>query len=270
MPSPVLISQLAPLVINAPTPRCGTTLVQRLLCSSSNALIFGELCAHDLEMMLNLYSIRAQGYQFHRQHHDASRAQTLNGAIDAWIPDLMPDIDGYVEAFGQAAFAGIAYCREYARAQGRPVWGFKYPGLAPSFLRLLQTVMPQARFVGIRRELSACLKSAKAQRLVNGLEEARAFCQKWAEGDAFLVQAAVAPGWLVMEYAAIEHSPDEFLAQLAQFTRAEGINPSILKAKVNTWQGASGAYIPPAQLTAQEMEFVQAAQSAASKNTQHG
>jgi hypothetical protein len=176
----------------------------------------------------------------------------------------MPDIDGYVQAFGRAAFAGMAYCRDYALARGRKVWGFKYPGLAPAFLRMLHLVMPQARFVGIRRDLAACLRSAKAQRLVNTPQESQAFCQKWAEGDAFLAQAAAAPGWLVMEYAAIESSPDDFLARLAQFTQAEAMNPSILQTKVNTWQGAGSAYTTPVLLTPQEEEFVLAARYATS------
>lgn len=264
MPNAFIVTELDPIVITAPTPRCGTTLVQRLLCSSSNTLIFGELCAHDLEMMLNLYFVRAQNYQFHRQRHETSRENVFNGATDAWIPDLMPDIDGYVQAFGQAAFAGMAYCRDYARAHGREIWGFKYPGLTPSFLRVLKMIMPRAKCVGIRRDLAACLKSAKAQKLVNSPEESRAFCQKWMEGDAFLVQAASSSGWLVMEYAAIENAPDDFLARLAQFTHAEAINPSILKAKVNTWLGEASAYTAPAALTPQEEEFVLAAQFAPS------
>ena len=53
-----LISDLDPLVITSPVIRSGTTLLQRLLCSSPSALIYGELCAQDLEFFLNLYTFK--------------------------------------------------------------------------------------------------------------------------------------------------------------------------------------------------------------------
>jgi hypothetical protein len=61
-PSNFLSLDLDPLIIGSPTPRCGTTLLQRLLCSSQHALIYGEKCAQDLELFLNIYTFKVQEY----------------------------------------------------------------------------------------------------------------------------------------------------------------------------------------------------------------
>jgi hypothetical protein len=43
------LSELEPLFVTAPVTRCGTTLLQRLICSAPNALLFGESVAADME-----------------------------------------------------------------------------------------------------------------------------------------------------------------------------------------------------------------------------
>ncbi len=175
-------TELDPLIITAPTIRSGTTLLQRLLCSSHAVLIYGELVAQDLEFLLNLYTFKAQAYTFKRRALAQGLEQVLAGEVNAWIPDLMPDVDEYVAAFGQAAFAGIRYCRDYAQQRGRPAWGFKSPAWKPALVRLVRTLMPRARFIVTTRDLAACVRSAKAQLQLGSLPDVQEFCRTWREG----------------------------------------------------------------------------------------
>ncbi len=271
-PTAAFVTDLDPLIITAPTIRSGTTLVQRILCSSSRSLIFGELIAHDLEFFLNLYTAQVQSYTYKRHIYDRDRAQVVSGNTDAWIPDLMPDLDGYVTAFGHAAFAGIAYCRDYARGLGRPVWGFKYPSWKPAFIRLLHTVIPHARFIAILRELEPCVRSAKSQSALDSLPQVTEFCQAWVEGMKFWRNIGDDPTLLVLNYEELVAQPELTLQRLAEFTGLTDIKSEVLQHKINTWTGnlshfeAPGGYLPPAELTESEQKIVDEANAVFRKN----
>src|SRR5260370_35678049 len=101
-PFTAIVSDLDPLVITAPTIRSGTTLLQRLLCSSSRALIYGELCAQDLEFFLNFYTFKSQ--QYNRRHEEVSTTlrNVLARDVNDWIPTLMPEISGYLRTIRRA------------------------------------------------------------------------------------------------------------------------------------------------------------------------
>jgi hypothetical protein len=245
---------LDPLVITSPTPRCGTTLVQRLLCSSSRALIYGEKSAQDFELFLNIYAFKSQEYQYWRENHRQELQKVLRGEVNDWILELSPDVDGYLAALQDSLFGGIAYCRDYAVGLGRPVWGFKYPGWAPVTLRLLRACVPGAHFLFILRDLTDCLKSARAQHLVTGEQDTREFCRKWLEGVQYARSMQAEPGTLVLSYEELTARPAEALAQLASFTGLQDIDPSVLDHKINVWMGQGFAlqnrdgYVPPAEL----------------------
>jgi hypothetical protein len=257
-----LISELDPIIITAPVIRSGTTLLQRLLCSSSRTLIYGELVAQDLEFFVNLYTFKAQEYTYRRHLLARNLQQVLEGDVNDWIPDLMPDVDAYLNAFGQSAFSGIAYCRDYAQHLGRPIWGFKHPGWKPAFIQLLRALMPQARFISVTRDLGACVRSAKAQSVLNSLGEVQEFCRAWAEGADYWRSVADDPAVLLLSYEELTAHPTETLARLAEFTGANDIKPAVLQRKINTWTGdkalvdAENGYLPPVELTAAEQQIV--------------
>ncbi len=179
------IAALDPVAITAPVIRSGTTLLQRLLCSSRRALIFGELCAQDLDFFLNLYSFKQQQYRGRQADYAQGLQRVLAGDVGDWIADLMPDVDEYLAALAQSAFAGIAHCREYALRAGRPVWGFKHPAWQPPMIRMLRSTLPRTRWIVIHRDIVDCLKSAKAQGEASSRQEVAQFCQAWVDNLTF-------------------------------------------------------------------------------------
>jgi hypothetical protein len=262
MRADVLVTDLDPLIVTAPVIRSGTTLLQRLLCSSRRALIFGEKCADDLDLFLNLYAFKVREYGYHKQRYAQGLQRVLAGDVNDWIPDLMPDVEGYLAALGRSAFAGVTYCRSYALRAGRPVWGFKYPGWKPPTVRLLRTVMPQARFIFLYRDIIDCLRSAKAQDAVSSLPEVRDFCQTWAEGLRDALDLAGDPALLVLRYEELLADPAAALARIGCFSGLADMDPAVLEHKINTWRGEDylaqqrDGYTPPSELTAGELQIV--------------
>jgi hypothetical protein len=261
-PSNLPSTDLDPLIITSPTPRCGTTLLQRLLCSSPSALIFGEKCAIDLELLLNIYIFKVQEYNYGRAGYGQELQKVLRGEVNDWILELMPDIDGYLAVLQKSALAGIAYCRDYALQAGRPVWGFKHPAWSPVTIHLIRNFVPGARFIFILRNLGDCLKSAKAQRLVVREQEMRDFCQKWVDGVACANSMRDDKTTLVLNYEDLVNQPEETLAKLALFSGLQDMDQSVLDHKINAWMGqqfstqSKDGYIPPAGLTDVELAIV--------------
>lgn len=268
-PSKAVVSDLDPLIITAPTIRSGTTLLQRLMCSSRKALIYGELCAQDLEMFLNFYIFKSQQYNCRREEVSKSLRQVLAGEVNDWIPTLMPEVSDYLDAIGRAAFSGIGYCRDYAIQVGRPVWGFKHPAWNPATIRLLRGVMPGARFVFIYRELKDCLRSAKAQAVTYGngysKQEVEEFCRSWAENRSYMQSLDGEATVLSIQYDDLVREPQATLAKLAEFTGLDDMNPDVLMHKVNAWKGedyimqAKNGYFEPSDLDELDWQIVNAA-----------
>ncbi len=266
-----IASDLDPLVISAPTIRCGTTLLQRLLCSSSKALIYGELCAQDLEFFLNLYAFKSRQYQTRNDEVATALDNVLGGDVNNWIPTLMPDLAEYLKALGRGAFSAISYCRDYARSVGRPVWGFKCPGWNSATVRLMRTTMPGARFIFIDRELRDCLRSAKAHGKAFGAlyakPEVEEFCRSWVENREYMLSLANEPAVLCLRFEELLREPLPTLARIAEFAGVDDMDSEVLSHRVNAWQSrdlvtsAKDGYLQPAELDEYDWQVINATRS---------
>ena len=254
------ISKLSPIVISSPTTRSGTTLLQRLLCSSDNAIVYGEVCSSDLDLYLNFFINRAMMYQFNRAKLDSSLAAFKQGEVNDWILDLMPDLDGYLAALGNACFAGIDYCRQAALEMNRPVWGFKYPGWTPVVLNALRQMMPGFKLLYIHRDLLDCVKSEKARGNLSSLEEFKGYCVSWTQNLEFVLGLKDQQNVLLVNYADLVGKPEQTIQSISGFSGATNIQPSVLNVKVNTFKDANSShtgYVAPAELSAEELNVVE-------------
>jgi Sulfotransferase family len=262
---PEVASDLDPLVVTSPTIRSGTTLLQRLLCSSSNTLVYGEECGKDLELMLQIYRSKAVSYLYSRERLSAILQSVLDGEVNQWTADLLPDVDGYVGAFGRASLAGLAYCRDYAAALGRPVWGIKYPGWPPNMISLIRRAMPRSRFLIIYRDVADCLRSAKARGSVASEQAARQFCGDWKNNLSFMLAMRGDPSVFLLKYAELVTTPASVIEALVGFTGARDIRPETLSHRINV-EGASPtdqpSYVEPAALTETEKRIADEAAAA--------
>jgi hypothetical protein len=251
------LAELEPLIITSPALRSGTTLLQRLLCSADNALVYGETCALDLEFFAKVYASKALMYQANRARFRQTRAQVAAGETNAWILDLMPDLDGYLQALGRACAAGLAYCRDEAVRSGRPLWGVKCPAWPPEVLQLLRTLLPRSRWLYIHRDVLDCLRSARAQQMVRSEQDVAALCRGWVASLTYVLGLGPDPQFLLLRYEELVAQPAANLERIATFSGARGIDPRVLDHRINTWSGEEALYVPPVALTDNERRIAE-------------
>ena len=136
----------APLLILAAGQRCGSTLVQRLLSSHPDVLIWGEHAGQLREVLAVAERLGGWTAEF----GELGRLGYARSGHQSFMANMTPEavhIDDAVRAFLEALFA------EPAAGLGRPVWGFKEVryGLAEAS-RLSQGSFPDCRVVHITRE----------------------------------------------------------------------------------------------------------------------
>jgi hypothetical protein len=201
-------------------------------------------------LYLNFFINRAMMYQFNRVKLDSSLQSFKQGEVNDWILDLMPDLDGYLAALGNACFAGIDYCREAALEMNRPVWGFKYPGWTPVVLNALRQMMPGFKLLYIHRDLLDCVKSEKARGNLSSLEEFKGYCASWTKNLEYVLSLKDHENVLLVNYADLIGKPEITIQTISDFSGATNIQHSVLNVKVNT-----------AELNAEELNVVESLRS---------
>jgi Sulfotransferase family len=253
----MLAAELDPLLLTAPTIRCGTTLLQRLICSSPDALLFGEQAADELATAVQLITARRQMLAGNRADFDASLAAFAAGDSSDWMIDLLPDVDGYLQAIADGYLQPAAYCREFALRAGRRVWGVKYPGWGRDVLQRMMAELPRAKLIVIHRDVAAALRSAKARGSVRRLADAKAICAQWAANMRFASQLPSSPRTLLVAYEDLIRDPEPQLRRIEAFAGIAAIDRGVLAQRVNAW----GGYVEPAELSEAEIEVCTSARA---------
>jgi hypothetical protein len=259
---------LSPLVITSPTTRSGTTLLQRLLCSARNTLVYGEEVGKDLEVQLQILTARKLVYTHSRSRFADNLERFRQGDPNHWLVDLMPPLDAYLAALRQGAFAGLQECQRQAGAAGRTIWGFKYPGWPPHLLRMLSAELPATRVIYLHRRLADTARSAKAWHDY-AEPQMLAFCEQWLANQRAMREWRDHPAVLMLSFESLVQDPAGTLDALRAFLPFDGIDAGLLRDRINNQTHGGGAlhghndYIAPAALSAQEQAWVEAAQAAA-------
>jgi hypothetical protein len=252
----------APVIVTSPAPRCGTTIVQRLLTASTNGFIYGEEIGSQMKTLTGLFFGQLQVLEQHGQKMDADFADALSGHLQKWRPILTAPAavmrKGWTETYYQLPFALALH----SEAVGRPVWGFKYPSYSRDLIQGMLSVLPRARVVYVFRNLPDVLKSAKARRFVTTPEQTAEFCAAWAKNLSEAAALAQDQRVLFLKYEALLERPAEHLQLLELFTGVRGIDAGELAVKINTFKGETAAghapsqYIEPAELTETDLALI--------------
>ena len=259
---PETLQNLNPVIITSPIVRSGTTLLQRLICSAENGLIYGESCANELQVYLHLYSSKMMINHYREQEQDEMLEAVLQGNTGEWIADLMPPSKLFNEQLENSCFGMMKFFRSYAESQGRPVWGAKMAGWNPAVLHSFLSMIPNCKIIYITRDPGECLRSAKAVNMVYDMEGAQYLLQQWQTGMQFLASKSQETRILPVSYEELMANPEAEIAKIADFTGAKGIDHSVMGVKLNTMlrddrQGEVGkGYIHPSTLTDEEKQLV--------------
>lgn len=254
----------APVIVTSPATRCGTTLVQRLLCASDNAFVYGEDVGAQFRALAGLFVAQLHYGEAHGPAMDDAFALALAGGLRDWRPGLTPPAEVVLKAWTEAFYQLPATLDGFGRAIGRPIWGFKWPACPPDTVRTFLALMPRARVVYVLRNVADALASAKARRFVTTPEEAARYCAEWARNVAGFEAMAGDPRIAILKYEDLMADRERALAALSAFTGAHNIRRSEFDLKVNTFEGPEAEghsptqYIAPAPLTEADRAAIRA------------
>ena len=138
------LRDVSPILVLAPIPRCGSTLVQRVLNTHPEVTIWGEqggALTHALHMM--------QRYEFQLNVGGDRQRETWlgNGRPDQWMSSMNPATSTLIAGF-RDLFLGI-----YARyAQHTMTWGFKEIRYGREEIEFWHILFPMTKYVMIVRD----------------------------------------------------------------------------------------------------------------------
>ena len=253
------MENLSPIFIASPVRRSGTTLVQRLLCSSDNAIIYGESAANELLNLFNMYQARILYFQASKKFRDEQLERVLAGEVNEWIPDLMPAMDGYLDALKKSYLSIFHHYREFATQQGKVKWGMKMAEWQVHQLQMALQTFPKSQLLYIYRPLEDCVRSAKRVNMIRSIPELQHFCQSWQQNLNFVREQLPAQQVLLIDYEKLVANPEMLLSEIEQFCGVQNIDRTVMQHRVNTFAsqtpGGTG-YLSPAELNEAEQKII--------------
>lgn len=135
----------------------GSTLVQRLVCSDDEALVWGEphdhgIAVHRLAQMLEPIDFR---WPLSRYFQLLDQSKPIEAQ---WIGNLSPSVANLKQAHRQFL---LRWLWDPVRDAGRTRWGLKEVRLTADHARYLKWLFPRARFVFIYRDVIDSYRSCK-------------------------------------------------------------------------------------------------------------
>lgn len=256
------VQQLMPLFITAPTARNGVTLLQRLVNSSRQMIVYGE----NLNFMSVLPKLVHSSVQVHTERtaeFEAARNQFLKQTTEGWTSNLWPEPQPLMLVAFEAFYKSALAYQQCSEKNGYQRWGIKNPLNEPQMIERLRILMPKARFIFIYRHPYDVIKSAKSRQFINNEAELKQYAVQWREILNTVVKYPFPEVWILKYEDLIDH-PDSVIDQLERFAGITGIDRSVMNRKINTFAlpadqmaGASEkGYVKPDALTTQEKKII--------------
>lgn len=242
------MKNLDPIIILSAGPRMGTTLVQRLLCSATDCLIYGDTIGNDAAFLISYLNSKQFALRNHSYHSDPMLAPVLAGGVSEFIADLAPESTGYLESLSRAMAGPLEHCRHVARDHGRPHWGWKLAGAQAWMVRQLPAMLPKARIIHVDRDLVATVRSAKTGLMIGKGADFERFVAEVAANRTALAELSGLPV-LRLRLEELLAEPENCLVRLQEFTGVSLIDRSVLTVKVNH---PHSPWVAPVEISADE------------------
>jgi len=226
----------APIFIAAPVRRSGTTLLQRLCTGSGEALIFGESAANDLFVAAGMLQNKQQMMSYNGDWRDNQLREVLDGKVNQWIPDLLPEVKDYLgihEGMLRELCAGFA---RSAANHGRPRWGVKFPEWPTASLHFLQAFFPESKTIYVVRDFEECLASARKMEMVRSEQDETFFRNNYDNNLNSAREHLHTDQTYFLDYALLtgDEGADE-LKRLADFLELKELPESVLQVRVGDY-----------------------------------
>ncbi|MEL6341727.1 MAG: sulfotransferase [Myxococcota bacterium] len=240
---------LAPVFIWAPTQRCGTGLLQRLVTSSREALIFGEESHLTLEIPRSLIRCARQA-----EKNDVLLRRLSGGDPSGWYVHVYPPSKSYHAALIDNFYTLAEVYDQSARELGFRRWGTKFPGIHPQELLVLAKLLPHARHLIVFRDLVDVLRSVKSRGWVNRPADAMAYCTHWTNRlAAAMDHFSGDPRFRMIRYEQLVGDPQMQATEIASFLSLSTVDVSVFSHRPNA---PGDGYTPPTALTPRERQMI--------------
>jgi hypothetical protein len=202
----------SPVFVLAGGARTGSTLLQRLLISTGEIMIWGEHGGFLLAGLQRMVSGMAKWIEREgRQHWEVFRKEGWNN----WIPNVTPPLEAFVAGARAALLRSLAVP---AAQLGYPRWGFKEIRYTGAAITLLKRMFPDAVIIVLVRHPEAALRSIKTMAfyLRDYGGSPNVFLDRWALASSSLARCC-APGSSVQlwRYEDIVADTEAAIASLA-------------------------------------------------------
>lgn len=155
--------------------RSGSTLVQRLLCSDPNVLVWGE--PYDKSNLIQCLAESILPITKNWPPHNFFISNVKKEDLSyLWIANLYPNLNDYLNSHRQFILNLFA---NTAKAEGFSRWGIKEVRYGLSEALYLKILFPQGKFIFLHRELLPAYKS------YSSFSKHKLWYSKWPTGAAF-------------------------------------------------------------------------------------
>jgi hypothetical protein len=230
------VDSLGPLIVLGSGQRCGTTLVQRLLNSHPDVLIWGEHGGVLAPVLTGTAYLEYWDAEF----GERNRQELTQFGYDGWTANLTPDreaIDRAARSYVRALFA------ESAQARGRSRWGFKEVRYGAETIARLRALFPGTRVIHVTRDPRDVLRSLDAWERHDQYSRQSTLetlgC--WRAINRELLELHDTPWVLSVRYEDVIADPRAFTTQLAEFVglAADALDVAVFAHKVHRY-GSEG------------------------------
>lgn len=210
----------------------GSTLIQRLIISSGEYLVWGEPldeAAPIQRMAESLYAIR-DGFPPNTQFFDSYSADSLS---KSWIANLVPPLETYRAAHRSFLQTWLS---EKIAGQAYEQWGLKEVRLNIDHARYLKWLFPDAKFVFVYRDLYASYLSCRRKPWISVWPEYKvspiiAFSHHWTHLLGGFVEHHKSVGGIMVKYEEVVEGTFN-LDILADYLAIDSIDRELLNKKI--------------------------------------
>lgn len=235
----------------APTQRCGTGLLQRLVTSSKEVLVFGE----DKFLTDQLPKLMIEHAELDNDIKD-STSKLASGNYDGWFPSALPFYEDYIEALANSFKLMADAYSSTAKKLGFANWGSKLPYVSTAQLSAINTLLPNSRHVFLYRNLADVMRSMKARRWVADQKQFKDICNKWFNSLSEIGSTFTGVNWMYMlSHDKLIEKPAFYTVELQKFLGLSELDIKVFDHKINTFIGeekdghSETSYVKPESLS---------------------
>ncbi len=247
-----------PVFIFSPAARCGITLLQRLLNSSGQIIIYGENSLLINILPHNIFAMNAGANQ-----HQQAREKLLNGEYDFWSSAVWPDVPTWCGTVIKSVEMFLQMYQTESAKYGFDKWGIKNPVEDARTCAFYFQTFQKSKIIFIYRHIVDVIMSHKSRRWIPNLKTCADITLKWCRNVSYMLNGDVPDRVIVMKYEDMLANKDEYVEKLEKLIGISGIDKSIFNRKINTFHGdkqkghSPTQYIEPDSLNQEEIKVLQ-------------